>query len=302
MNRLSPAIVLVKKIHCAVPRTQFASEMIEHAAQLILNLGGVITPLILRRKGLDEYQLEHGALEYYAAVRAKEINLQQGESINAYIIDEHDENSLLAQIQMFKQNNQLVYVHSISTAQAAVESFEQKVHAFSTQLMQTMQQLLQVEIEKFKASLLNTTPSPLNTPVETSKETITPVSPEPQTLEITTIEETAPQEPAPKSTSRKSTKAKTEKATPKKVTAKETVIKTQVTDTPVANIQTEAWLMQLNQMPDKELFVLLTRNKLKKDLIETLVKTRPFESVEALKKIKGLGEATLKKIQGLFNI
>ncbi len=302
MNRLSPAIVLVKKIHCAIPHTQFATDTIEQAAQLILNLGGVITPLILRRKGLDEYQLEQGALEYYAAVRAKEINLQQGESINAYIIDEHDEKSLLAQIQLFKQNTQVAHTNAVSIAQNTVENFEQKVQDFSAQLMQTMQQLLQTEIENFKASLFKTMPPPVNTPVEKTEEintTILPadISPAEQTQTVVTVEEITA-----KSTTKKPTKPKVEKATTKKVAAKETVIKTKVVDAPVAHIQTEAWLIQLNQMSDKELFVLLTRQKLKKDLIELLVKTRPFASIETLKQIKGLGEATLKKIQAGFSV
>ncbi|EIJ43609.1 hypothetical protein BegalDRAFT_2774 [Beggiatoa alba B18LD] len=299
MNRLSPSIVLVKKIHCAIPRQQFAVELIETAAELILKLGGVITPLILRRKGADEYELEHGALEYYAALRAKELNLQQGESINAYIVDDHDERSLLAQVQLFRQTSNPL-ISNISTTQPLItEDFEQKVNAFSTQLMQTMQKLLVSEITQFKATLLNTMQPNIKESEESKENTVTVTTvlkdelSKPETQEI---KELTPQPPV---TKRKITKKTV--ATTAETVIKETVVNAENNATPAQAQPIALWLTQLNQLPDKELFVLLTRQKLKKDLIEQLVATRPFDSEEALKKIKGIGAATLKKIQSIFN-
>jgi hypothetical protein len=107
MKLLSPSIVLVKHIHCDISRDKFSEELIEECAPLILELGGVISPPILKRDRENpfSYAVVDGHLAYYAAVRAKELDLIRGESINAYIIEPEDnhESIFFKQIEFFNK-------------------------------------------------------------------------------------------------------------------------------------------------------------------------------------------------------
>jgi len=88
----------VSEITSDVPRSQFSEAKIEQLADLILQGGGVIRPLVLRQTGLDSYAVLDGHLEYYAAVRAREKDARRGEMVNAFIIPKGDEDAILKQI------------------------------------------------------------------------------------------------------------------------------------------------------------------------------------------------------------
>ncbi|MGF1512161.1 MAG: hypothetical protein ACFB5Z_00475 [Elainellaceae cyanobacterium] len=88
----------VSEITSEIPRSQFSEEKIEQLADLILQSGGVIRPLVLRQAGLDSYVVLDGHLEYYAAVRAREKDARRGEMVNAFIISKGDEDAILNQI------------------------------------------------------------------------------------------------------------------------------------------------------------------------------------------------------------
>ena len=81
----------VSKITSDVPRSEFSEAKIEQLADLILQGGGVIRPLVLRQTGIDNYTVLDGHLEYYAAVRAREKDARRGEMVNAFIISKKDE-------------------------------------------------------------------------------------------------------------------------------------------------------------------------------------------------------------------
>jgi len=104
MKKLSPSLVAVKKITCAVPRSNFADRDLEKLAQLILELGGLINPIILRRNGMDAYEIVDGDFEYYAAAKAREINPMKGETIGAFILEPENEGLLLEQVQALRKS------------------------------------------------------------------------------------------------------------------------------------------------------------------------------------------------------
>ncbi len=103
MKKLLVSLVLVKKIVSAVPRDNFADRDLEKVAQLILELGGLINPIILRRNGMDAYEIVDGDFEYYAAVKAREINPLKGETIGAFILEPENEQLLLEQVQALRK-------------------------------------------------------------------------------------------------------------------------------------------------------------------------------------------------------
>lgn len=103
MQKLSPSLVAVKKITSKVPRDNFADRDLEKVAQLILELGGLINPIILRRNGMEAYEIVDGDFEYYAAAKAREINPMKGETIGAFILEPENEELLLEQVQALRK-------------------------------------------------------------------------------------------------------------------------------------------------------------------------------------------------------
>jgi len=81
-------LVDVKSISSNVPRSQFPTDEIETLAQSILDAGGLLSPLLLKQTGAESYQVLAGDRQYYAAVRAKEINPRQAETVNAFVVPE----------------------------------------------------------------------------------------------------------------------------------------------------------------------------------------------------------------------
>jgi hypothetical protein len=103
MKKLSPSLVAVKRITSAVPRSNFAEAELEKLARLILESGGLINPIIVRRNGMDAYEIVDGDFEYYAAARAKEIEPIKGETIGAFILEEENEELLLKQLEILRK-------------------------------------------------------------------------------------------------------------------------------------------------------------------------------------------------------
>jgi ParB family chromosome partitioning protein len=100
---LSVSFVPVKEITSIVPRSNFADDDINRAAELILQIEGVINPLILRSTSLESYEVVDGHLEYYAAVRAREIDLRRGEMIGAFIIESNNQEAIEEQLKLLRQ-------------------------------------------------------------------------------------------------------------------------------------------------------------------------------------------------------
>jgi ParB family chromosome partitioning protein len=103
MKKLFPSLVAVKRITSAVPRSNFAEAELEKLARLILESGGLINPIIVRRNGMDAYEIVDGDFEYYAAARAKEIEPLKGETIGAFILEEENEELLLEQLEILRK-------------------------------------------------------------------------------------------------------------------------------------------------------------------------------------------------------
>ncbi|MEP6517282.1 ParB N-terminal domain-containing protein [Microcoleus vaginatus] len=103
MKKLFPSLVAVKRITSTVPRSNFAEPELEKLARLILDSGGLINPIIVRRNGMDAYEIVDGDFEYYAATRAKEIEPLKGETIGAFILEEENEELLLEQLEILRK-------------------------------------------------------------------------------------------------------------------------------------------------------------------------------------------------------
>jgi hypothetical protein len=103
--KLSTSLVAIKKITCTKPRSNFADEQLEQAAQLILESEGVINPVVVRRTSLQSFEVVDGDFEYYAAARAREIDPHKGEMLGVFIIEDENEEALTKQVKVFRKQN-----------------------------------------------------------------------------------------------------------------------------------------------------------------------------------------------------
>ena len=103
---LSSSLVEVRTVTCDRPRSNFNEQKIEQAAKLIVAAEGIINPIIVSRTGINSFQVLDGHFEYYAAARARELNLEIGEAIAAYIVEEKNEAIIKDQVAIFRQFQQ----------------------------------------------------------------------------------------------------------------------------------------------------------------------------------------------------
>ncbi|MHC5731264.1 MAG: ParB N-terminal domain-containing protein, partial [Nostoc sp.] len=102
---LSVSFVPVKQITSSVPRSNFSDSDLNRIAELILKGEGIINPLILRSTSLESYEVVDGHFEYYAAARAREIDLRKGEMIGAFIIESNNQEALEQQVKFLRTQN-----------------------------------------------------------------------------------------------------------------------------------------------------------------------------------------------------
>jgi hypothetical protein len=97
------SLVDVKSITSNEPRSNFSEADLENLADIIIETGGIIRPLILKVTGVENYTVIDGHFEYYAAVRAREKNPRQGEMVNAFVIAPKIEDLVVKQVASLKE-------------------------------------------------------------------------------------------------------------------------------------------------------------------------------------------------------
>jgi DNA uptake protein ComE-like DNA-binding protein len=102
--KLQTKLVAVKRINSSMARSSFSADAIEKVAHLMINAEGIINPIILRQHSLESYEVIDGHFEYHAAVRAKEISLLKGETIQAIILEPDNEEILIEQVNILRRN------------------------------------------------------------------------------------------------------------------------------------------------------------------------------------------------------
>jgi len=101
----------ITDINPSVARETFSETELENLANLIIEMGGLIRPAILKKadnKKVDErYNIISGDLEYYASVIANQ-KVPDLEMINAFVVDKEAENIALQQIQLLSPSPGLI--------------------------------------------------------------------------------------------------------------------------------------------------------------------------------------------------
>ncbi|MEH2147635.1 ParB N-terminal domain-containing protein [Nostoc sp.] len=95
-------MVDVETVTSNVPRSNFQEADLETLADLILESGGILKPLVVKKTGFEQYQVVDGHFEYYSAVRAREKKPSEGDMVSALIISSENEDVALKQIASLK--------------------------------------------------------------------------------------------------------------------------------------------------------------------------------------------------------
>jgi hypothetical protein len=93
----------VRSIKSEVPRSNFIESDLEKIADSILEMEGLIRPLILQEISFEKYTVIEGHQEYYAAVIAKEKNISKAEMVNAFIIQSNARLAAIEQLNLLRQ-------------------------------------------------------------------------------------------------------------------------------------------------------------------------------------------------------
>jgi hypothetical protein len=95
-------MVDVQSVASSVPRSNFLEADLDFLADKLLESGGILKPLVLKKTGFEKYEVVDGHFEYYAAVRAREKNPDAGEMVNALIIPLESEDVVVKQVEALR--------------------------------------------------------------------------------------------------------------------------------------------------------------------------------------------------------
>ncbi|MGA9378497.1 MAG: ParB N-terminal domain-containing protein [Phormidium sp.] len=143
--KLSTSLVAVRRVTSNVPRSTFPDDEIEKVAKLIVETEGIINPIIVRRTSLQSYEVVDGHFEYYAAARAREIDLARGEMVSAYIIEDEKEEFIIEQIKLLRKPGAII---SPDPDSVAIERIENRLTNLESRLEKRIDDILQKSLEK----------------------------------------------------------------------------------------------------------------------------------------------------------
>lgn len=151
----------ITDINPSVPRETFSETELENLANLIIEMGGLIRPAILKKadnKKVDErYNIISGDLEYYASVIANQ-KVPDIEMINAFVVDKEAENIALQQIQLLSPSPGL-----ITTPEKTDNPLELRVSNLEKRLetqLQAIREEYQKEIKRLEEKIIILPPPP----------------------------------------------------------------------------------------------------------------------------------------------
>ncbi|TYT72131.1 chromosome partitioning protein ParB [Microcystis aeruginosa] len=150
----------ITDINPSLPRETFSETELENLANLIIEMGGLIRPAILKKadnKKVDErYDIISGDLEYYASVIANQ-KAPDIEMINAFVVDKEAENIALQQMKLLSSSPGL-----ITTPEKTNNPLELRMSNLEKRLetqLQAIREEYQKEIKRLEEKIIISPPS-----------------------------------------------------------------------------------------------------------------------------------------------
>ncbi|WP_055076386.1 hypothetical protein [Pseudanabaena sp. 'Roaring Creek'] len=297
---------------------QFPASQIDRLAQLFLEVGDTVRPIILRRISPISFEILEGYCEYYAAMKAQEID-DQFTAIRAYVVPPDRELAILNQYQFLRSLStpsanektdslpinsnerqsdldQIEQTIELAIERAIANRLDQKIaatieriveekigssfQAMSKQITNQISQQLDMHLSEIKRSLLSAPVTPSVTP---SVNQITEPSVPPMETTLKTVTKKS------KSTGTNQPKTRSSGSSPTKSAIKES-------DPKVIEV-----LRELNTLNfgDLEYKLLKSRSKKFARPIYELRLQQPdqkFQSILDITKVEGIAEKTMLKI------
>jgi uncharacterized coiled-coil protein SlyX len=142
-------LVDVKNITSDVSQSNFSESDLDHLADMLLESGGIVKPLVLKATGAETYTVVDGHLGYHVAVRAQEKNPRQGEMVNAFVISSKVEDIVVKQATLLKEieslkkpGEQIFQTNALESRLANLElRLEKQINELKSELTQERQRL-----------------------------------------------------------------------------------------------------------------------------------------------------------------
>jgi hypothetical protein len=93
-------LIDIKDIVSSVTKEKFTESELDSLADLIVDMGGLMRPVILKKIGFERFEVIDGHLEYYASLKAKE-KKPDLETINSFVIEPEVEEIAIKQLQIY---------------------------------------------------------------------------------------------------------------------------------------------------------------------------------------------------------
>ncbi|MBD2178758.1 hypothetical protein H6F42_17705 [Pseudanabaena sp. FACHB-1998] len=309
MSLLTSSIDLDTITPPAISNSQFPSHQVENLASLFLKAGDTVSPIIVRKISPIAFEVLEGHFEYYAAIKAQEID-EQFTAIRAYVVPPELESTILEQYKFLRSPSASTPIpappelnHETSPDLAKIEEaianrLEQKLTAaiektieerISVSLQLIVGQVtkqLDAHLNDFRQSLSLV---PVHQVIDTKPETIQAVA-ELEPEKISKTDKATKSKATAKTTSKTPTKPKSE--------SKKTAAKNKNIDD---NSQISQVLSDFNTLNIADL-----ENKLKQSAKGNIKFARPiheqrsqqlFISIDdVISRVKGLAEKTMERI------
>ena len=155
---LTTSLVDINTIHTTQERSLFSESELEKLANLMLQTGGIIQPLIVKKTGLEQYKVMEGHFEYYAAVKAQEIN-DDFEMIRAFIIPDEKENLIQEQVKLLRKKQTVtseILPSNLNTLEVRLNNLELRINDIIQNFQQEQkhnQEQLEARINRIEASM-----------------------------------------------------------------------------------------------------------------------------------------------------
>ncbi|PZV13696.1 MAG: hypothetical protein DCF20_14600 [Pseudanabaena sp.] len=132
---------------------QFQSSQIEHLANLFLQAGGTVKPILLRRVSPISFEILEGYFEYYAALKAQEID-DQFTAIRAYVVPTELESTILEQYNFLRSLASSTSTEITSSPTIKAEQ-EQDLSQMENAIANRLEQKLSATIDRIVEERLN---------------------------------------------------------------------------------------------------------------------------------------------------
>ena len=133
--------------------SQFQSSQIEYLANLFLQAGGTIKPILLCRVSPISFEILEGHFEYYAAIKAQEID-EQFTAIRAYVVPPELESTILEQYKFLRSPSAPIPIPNPPPVTNVSPDLDKIEEAISNRLEQKLTAAIEKTIEdRISASL-----------------------------------------------------------------------------------------------------------------------------------------------------